>query len=119
MKCIKCSKEFVPVRKTGKFCSDSCRVSYNRLKVSVTGVVPVTVTKDTLRVSVTKKAGELIFTTETPKERVAKYKEFYPDSVFVPNWVAHNFNSKEEAIRHAISEVKKSQGVINAGFDYD
>jgi hypothetical protein len=52
-------------------------------------------------------------------ERLKKYHEMYPDSVFVPNWVAHGFNSKEEAIRHAIDMVKKNQGIINMGLGLD
>ncbi len=32
LKCIQCSKEFTPKRKTAKFCSDSCRRDYNRSK---------------------------------------------------------------------------------------
>lgn len=30
MKCLNCSKEFHPKKETRKYCSDSCRVMYNR-----------------------------------------------------------------------------------------
>lgn len=30
MKCLQCHIEFVPKRKTAKFCSDACRRDYNR-----------------------------------------------------------------------------------------
>jgi len=28
--CLECCKEFIPKRKTAKFCSPACRVKYNR-----------------------------------------------------------------------------------------
>ena len=33
-KCIQCSKEYKPLRATSKFCSDYCRIKYNRVSVS-------------------------------------------------------------------------------------
>ncbi len=87
--------------------------------MSVTKVIPVSVTKkgDSVTVSVTKPLSvtELKFSKEKMDERIKKYRELYPDSEFVPNWIAHGFNSKEEAIKAAIKQVEKSIGVTSTG----
>jgi len=42
MKCLNCGKEFEAVRSTAKYCSDKCKLDYNRgLSVSINDVVSV------------------------------------------------------------------------------
>ena len=130
MKCLYCQKEVISIRGTRKFCNGTCRQNYNRHGISVTKIVPVSVTKslsvtDSVTkevVSVTERTGEKILkfsSTTSMEERIKKYRELYPDSQFVPNWVAHGFNSKEEAIKNAIKAVTKNQGIINMGLGND
>ena len=69
MKCINCLKEFNSKRKTAKYCSDKCRIAYNRNGVSVTDSVtetPLSVTE----VSVTSGVS-----VTSPKERVSVTSE--------------------------------------------
>lgn len=119
MKCLYCSKDIIGERDTKKFCNGACRQAYARQKDSVTKIVPVSVTKT--GVSVTKEVSvtELKFTNETMEERITKYTEMYPDFTFIPNWIAKGFNSKEEAIKKAISDVNKSKSVISLGLKRD
>ena len=126
MKCLYCQKEFEAKRSTARFDTDVCRVAYSRVGVSVTKDVPVSVTKTedsvtkevSVTVSVTEKK-ELKFTDEPIEERVKSYRDLYPDSTFVPNWVAHGFASKEEAIRNALMEVQKNKGIVSMGLGND
>ena len=37
--CLYCNKEFAPKRKTGKYCSVSCRVAYNHAKPLIASLV--------------------------------------------------------------------------------
>lgn len=125
MKCLYCQKEIEGVRGTKKFCNGTCRQAYARHGVSVTKIVPVSVTKPLSvtkeGVSVTSRVEEkkLVFTNEPIEKRIEMYKELYPNSTFVPNWVANGFNSKEDAIRGAIKAVIKNQGIINMGLGND
>ena len=184
MKCLKCGKEFEAERASKKFCSDTCRVTYSRKGLSVTEIVPVSVTKP---LSVTKEIftvtpeiekrlaeiykahekkysnrfrgssgnikvpdvkcspyyedgkrvltewekaqlrepiikevkekdhKELVFTNETIEERINAYREEYAGVTYIPNWVLHGFNSKEQAIKEAVKGVHKSVGVNNSG----
>lgn len=125
MKCLYCQKEVASKRGTKKFCDGSHRIAYFRRGVSVTRPVPVSVTKTidsvtkevSVTVSVTKeeREKELKFTKEPIEERIKRYRELYPDSTFVPNWVAHGFNSKEDAIRNAIDTVNKNVEIGKLG----
>lgn len=58
---------------------------------------------------------DLVFTKETQAERIAIYKKEYENITYVPNWVLHGFNSKQEALKAAIKDVQKSVGVSNSG----
>ncbi len=126
MKCLYCQKELVSKRKSAKFDSNNCRIAYFRREVSVTKIVPVTVTKtpvsvtDTVteEVSVTSRQEEkkLLFTKDQSiKQRIKIYKEMYPDSMFVPNWIANGFLSKDDAMNRVINLVNKSVKVSNSG----
>ena len=119
MNCLYCQKEIISKRGTKKFCDASCRQGYFRTKDSVTKVVPVSVTKSGISVTKKDSVTELRFTTEPIEERVKQYKDLYPNSTFVPNWVAHGFNSKEDAIKNAISEVQKNKGIVDLGIGID
>lgn len=66
MKCVNCDKEFENKRKSARFCSNKCRVYFNRGKDSVTDSVT-----DSL-VSVT----DIITTKEDVYTKVGKHKDF-------------------------------------------
>ncbi len=125
MKCLYCQKEIKLKRKTKKFCDDNCRQGYFRKGLSVTEVVPVSVTKDnsvTENVTVKDRSveKELQFSKgQSIKERIEIYKSLYTDSTFVPNWIVHGFESKEEAIRKALNSVEESTGVANSGLQIE
>jgi len=125
MKCLNCQKEIISKRSTKKFCGNACKLAYHKKDLSVSKVVPVSVSKDTVNDTVTLSVSKpvtdkkLVFTTESVEERIKMYKDLYPNSGFVPNWVAHGFNSKEEAIKNAIKAVTKNQGIINMGLGND
>lgn len=55
------------------------------------------------------------FNKESLSERIKIYKKNYKDSTFVPNWVAHGFNSKLEALKAAVEAVEESKAVKNLG----
>jgi hypothetical protein len=84
-----------------------------------TPIVTSTVTKPTVTSTVTRAPEKNLRFNSTMKmeERIGKYLDLYPDSRFIPNWIAHGFNSKEEAIKKAISDVKKNSAVISTGLD--
>jgi hypothetical protein len=125
MKCLNCQKEIISVRSSKKFCDAKCKLAYHRKDLSVSKVVPVSVSKDTVNDTVTLSVSKpvtdkkLIFTTESIEERVKAYKDLYSDSTFVPNWVANGFNSKEEAIKNALKSVQKSEGIVKMGLGND
>lgn len=114
--CRVCGKEFEALRSTKTTCSDGCRQKLARGKVTVTRIVPVIVTGEKVTVTkpltvtdtVTKEFDirTLVFSKESIGERIKKYKSFFPDCTFVPNWIAHGFNSQEEAIRAVINSVE-------------
>lgn len=125
MQCSICSKEYNSTRSDSKFCSSKCRMLASRKKLSVTRIAPLSVTKEGLSVtkrgnsvtdnlssvtdSVTDKLDKLTFTDENLEERIAIYKKIMGEITFVPNWIIHGFHSKEEAIKHVISEVQKRE----------
>lgn len=187
MKCLYCQKDITSVRGTRKYCSGACKLKANRLKVSVSKIVPVSVSKDTvsedsvssiftITQEIEKKlelayknhekkwnnrfrgatgnikvpdikcvpcyengkriltewekaqlsvpsieevketdSKELVFTNETTEERIAAYREEYPGVTWVPNWILHGFDSKEEALKEAMKAVIKSVGESNSG----
>jgi len=188
MKCLYCQKELNGERSTKKYCDDNCKLKANRLKVSVSKIVPVSVSSDTViplsvseeiftvtpeiekRLAEIYKAHEkkysnrfrgasgnvkvpdvkctpyfedgkrvltewekaqlsepvivevkeeehkeLVFTNETIEERINAYREEYAGVTYIPNWILHGFDSKDQAIKEAIKAVHKSVGVGNSG----
>lgn len=129
LKCSVCNKEFEALRPTKRTCSDTCRQKYHRNASIVTKIIPIVTKKDsivtgtvtstpTVTVTVTERVGDkkLRFTKDMPmEERIKKYREMYPDSDWVPNWVAHGFLSMEDAINNAIKCVNKNQSIIDTG----
>lgn len=119
-KCMVCGKDFESLRSAKKTCSDSCRQKLHRGESTVTEIIPIVTKKDS---TVTKKSivtkpvdwNKLVFTTETLEERIEMYKKLNPDYTFVPNWIAHGYNSKEEALAAAIKAVNESKSVKNSG----
>jgi len=110
MKCLYCQNDFIPKRSTARFDTPACKLAYHRKSLSVSKVVPVSVSKSqdsvskkvSVSVSVSSQEGEKIlkFRKEEPiEERIKKYKEMYSTSTFVPNWIANGFLSKEEAVK--------------------
>jgi len=100
-------------------------LSYNRKRVSVSEVVPVTVSvsvskeevsvSDILSVSREQVEKDLVFTSTMPLEdRIETYKQLYKDSTFIPNWILHGYLCKEDAIKEALKWVRTSSGVNSA-----
>lgn len=125
-KCIVCGKEFEAIRPSKKTCSASCRQKLHREVSTVTKIVPIvtnpTVTEVKEVIVTQDRSGEKVlkFRKDEPMEkRIEKYKAMYPDSSFVPNWVAHGFLSKEEAIKNAIKAVQQNQGITSLGLGND
>jgi hypothetical protein len=123
-KCLVCNKEFEALRKAKRTCSDACRQLLHREGAIVTKIVPIVTEKGSTVTEipiVTNREVErkLVFTTEPIEERIKQYKDLYPNSTFVPNWVAHGFNSKEDAIKSALKEVQKNKGIIDMGLGND
>jgi len=129
-KCVVCGNEFEALRPTKRTCSDTCRQKYHRNASTVTKIIPI-VTKDrsivtesdsivtstvTNKVIVTEGEKELRFTKDQPiEERIRIYKELYKESVFIPNWIAHGFLNKEDAIQAAIKAVNKNESIVSTG----
>lgn len=123
-KCKVCGNEFEATRTTKTTCSDSCRQKLSRVKVTVTKIQPVTVTKPLTtekEVTVTKRDKErkLVFTKEPIKERIKKYKEMYPESTYVPNWVVNGYNSMEEAIVSIVEKIRNDKSVQSSSIFYE
>lgn len=57
----------------------------------------------------------LKFNKEPIQKRIEIYKEAYPDSTFVPNWIRHGYNSKEEALQAAMKAVEGSKVIRDMG----
>jgi hypothetical protein len=73
-KCINCNKEYEAKRTSSKFCSDRCRIAYNR-KVSVTN--------DTVKVSVTQPEQEK--TNKQANYKVIEGKGFHGEKMYFCN----------------------------------
>jgi hypothetical protein len=58
---------------------------------------------------------ELKFTKEKLAERIAAYRKEHEGVTWVPNWILHGFDSKEEALKEAMKAVRKSVGDSNSG----
>jgi hypothetical protein len=112
-KCIVCRKEFKSVRANKQTCSSSCRQKLHRKSEEVSEIKPVKIVEN--KIIETKLFKELVFTKETIEERIKIYKTNYKDSTFVPNWVAHGYNSKLEALHSAIEAVDSSKAIKNLG----
>lgn len=56
----------------------------------------------------------LVFTDETTEERIAIYKQTYPNSSFVPNWVRKGYNSKAEAIVDVLRKLGENAEAIHS-----
>jgi hypothetical protein len=71
--------------------------------------------------TVTREAEKkLIFTKDMPmKKRIEAYQGMYPDSSFVPNWVANGFLSQEEALQYAMKCVRDNPATKNLGLGND
>lgn len=105
--CMECGKNLDNPK--ARFCTDAHRMKFKRwgeregitrtlisekpeqtdnpnIKPEQTSVKVETVTGDPLK--------KLVFTTEPIEERVKKYKELFPDSGFVPNWITNGFNTR-------------------------
>jgi hypothetical protein len=110
-----------------KFCNQAHKMSYRRGKKYVGETVTVikeivTDNRNKPEIIVTEVRTVtdkvLRFSSTMPiKERIEKYKEMYPESGFIPNWVAHGFLSKEDAIKNAISAVNKNDAVLSTGLN--
>lgn len=121
-KCLYCHKDISNPK--AKFCGQSHKMAFRRGQAfedkDVT-IIEKTVTKnrnnaENRNITVTViKGEELLFTNETIEERIKIYKKNYKDSTFVPNWVAHGFNSKLEALKAAVEAVEESKAVKNLG----
>ena len=57
----------------------------------------------------------LKFTNEKLADRIAAYRKEYEGVTYIPNWILHGFNSKEEALKEAMKAVRKSVGDSNSG----
>lgn len=55
------------------------------------------------------------FNKEPIARRIEMYKKEYPDSTFVPNWIRHGYNSKEEALLAAMKAVEGSKVIRDMG----
>lgn len=130
-KCVVCDNEFEAVRKAKRTCSDACRQKLARGKATVTEIIPiVTEKKSTVTDTVTKKvivtevkrAGEKVlkFTEDIPMDkRIEMFYELYPQATFIPNWIAHGFASKEEAIKEVLKSVRKTTSIERLGLGMD
>jgi len=127
MKCLYCQKELKNPK--ARFCNAKERMRFKREGTrpgKTLTIITETLTKNpnkppiTLTEVKTLTGGEKIlkFTKSQPiSERIKKYWEMYPDSTFVPNWVAHGFLSKEEALENAIHQVNKNDEVMGLGLN--
>jgi hypothetical protein len=57
----------------------------------------------------------LKFSHEKLQERIAAYRKEYEGVTYIPNWILHGFNSKDEALKEAMKAVRKSVGDSNSG----
>lgn len=119
MKCLYCSKELTNPK--AKYCNDSERMRYKRegaRKEETRTLITENPNKEKpehIKIETLITPKKLVFTNESQEERVRMYKEAYPNSNFVPNWIAHGYNSKEEALRAAIDAVESSKSIKNLG----
>ena len=90
-------------------------MAYSRTKLSVTNIEPVSVTKEKVTVTKPLSVTKLVFSHEPLEERIEKYLDLYPESKFIPNWIANGFNSQEDAIKKAISDVRKKNSIEKLG----
>ena len=120
-KCLYCHKDISNPK--AKFCGQSHKMAFRRgqtLEDKNVTIIEKTVTKnrnnkENRNITVTVIKKELVFTKETIEERIKIYKTNYEDSTFVPNWVAHGYNSKLEALHSAIETVDSSKAIKNLG----
>lgn len=119
MKCLYCSKELTNPK--AKFCDDKERMRFKREGKSeqITRTLitenPNKPEPEQITVETVTAPKILKFTNETPDKRIEMYKEMYPDSSFVPNWVRNGFNSKEDALQHAVRCINESKSVRSTG----
>jgi hypothetical protein len=79
MKCLNCNKEFDSLRKSAKFCSDKCRVTYSR------------------KVSVTPSVTNVVTTSGT--------KTLLPNQDWLPNWKRNGYRNAKDALLKAVGDV--------------
>ncbi len=105
--CKNCGKQFQASRSTAHFCSDSCRVAFNRKMEDKKEEVISQVA------ALTEKKGDADVSKEVSSD--APETTLPSGGEFIPNWQRLGFGSQEEAVASVLKALAKRSGEMKEG----